>query len=57
MVILLFRVLVLSSFFLFMQYQRTSSDSFTGFQEGGEFLAIVSIKVKDKNQTENIKAE
>lgn len=28
-----------------------------GFQEGGEFNALVSIKVKDKTQKENIKAE
>ncbi|KAK6814232.1 hypothetical protein RU639_010111 [Aspergillus parasiticus] len=29
----------------------------SGFQEGGEFNAVISIKVKDKNQLENIKAD
>ncbi|KAK4694377.1 hypothetical protein P7C71_g3197, partial [Lecanoromycetidae sp. Uapishka_2] len=32
-------------------------DNFTSFQEGGEFTAIISIKVKDRDQLEAIKAE
>jgi hypothetical protein len=31
--------------------------SVKGFQEGGEFVAVISIKVKDKNQKESIAAK
>ncbi|KAI9924691.1 hypothetical protein MW887_006543 [Aspergillus wentii] len=40
------------------EFTRIYGDSFiSGFQEGGEFNAVVSIKVKDRNQKENIKAD
>ncbi|KAJ5360779.1 hypothetical protein N7517_009970 [Penicillium concentricum] len=38
-------------------FTEVYGDSFiSGFQEGGEFVAVVSIKVKDKNQKETIAA-
>lgn len=40
------------------KFTEVYGDTFiSGFQEGGEFNAVISIKVKDKNQVENIKAE
>ncbi|KAB8221106.1 hypothetical protein BDV33DRAFT_190697 [Aspergillus novoparasiticus] len=40
------------------QFTEVYGDTFiSGFQEGGEFNAVISIKVKDKNQLENIKAD
>jgi hypothetical protein len=36
---------------------RVCADILKGFQEGGEFVAVISIKVKDKNQRENIAAK
>ncbi|GMF69850.1 unnamed protein product [Aspergillus oryzae] len=40
------------------KFTEVYGDTFiSGFQEGGEFNAVISIKVKDKNQVENIKAD
>ncbi|KAE8323660.1 hypothetical protein BDV39DRAFT_208642 [Aspergillus sergii] len=40
------------------KFTEVYGDTFiSGFQEGGEFNAVISIKVKDKNQLENIKAD
>ncbi|KAB8206010.1 hypothetical protein BDV34DRAFT_212665 [Aspergillus parasiticus] len=40
------------------RFTEVYGDTFiSGFQEGGEFNAVVSIKVKDKNQLDTIKAD
>lgn len=39
-------------------FTRVYGDSFiSGFQEGGEFTAIISIRAKDRTQANTIKAE
>lgn len=37
--------------------RKSSSDKVLGFMEGGEFNALVSMKVLNKEQTTKIKAE
>ncbi|ODM15566.1 hypothetical protein SI65_09169 [Aspergillus cristatus] len=41
-----------------IDFTQVYGDSFiSGFQEGGDFNAVISVKVKDKNQKESIKAD